>query len=200
MINSKKTGKPKNEQFHPIITENDITEYVLERFQDVKLNPSMNEIIRFHSNNKYLFMAHNQEKLKILGNIVANHNKKDSKELIDIYESILINILNDSPTVKTHINVLMHIFGFFKTYFNHEQKDKFLNLIEEFRENKITLGKILRQIEPSTYQINSFYLVSQSYFLLYSEPELSNFQKLSKGSPRIKNNLMVNEQKSTIPF
>jgi len=172
---------------NPNLTENDIAEYVIDRFEEIKSNPSMEEIIKFHSNNKYLFMAYNQEKLKILGKIVANHEKRKLKELISNYENILKIILRDQPTVKTHINVLMHIFGFFKIYFNKEQKKQFLDLIKDYRENKITLGKILRQIEPSTYQINSLYLVSQSYFLLYSEHDLSNFQKLSSKPQIVKN-------------
>ena len=60
----------------PEITQADIKQYVLERFEEIKENSSMDDIIKFHSRNKYLLMAYNQEKLKILGNIVANHQKK----------------------------------------------------------------------------------------------------------------------------
>ena len=169
------------------LTENDIAEYVIERFAEIQSNPSMEEIIKFHSHNKYLLMAYNQEKLKILGKIVANHEKRKLNDLIHNYENTLKIILRNHPTKKTHINVLMHIFGFFKTYFDKNQKEQFLALIKDYRENKITLGRILRQIEPSTYQINSLYLVSQTYFLLYSEHDLSNFQKLSSNPQTVKN-------------
>ena len=57
-------------------------EVITDRFEEIKSNPSMEEIIKFHSNNKYLFMAYNQEKLKILGKIVANHEKRKLKELV----------------------------------------------------------------------------------------------------------------------
>jgi len=152
------------------ITEKDVREYVLERFADVKIKPTMDEIIKFHSSNKYLLMAHNYENLKVLGNILANHKKENIMDLLTRYEKILKLTLNQNPTVKTHTNVLLHIFGFFKTYFNKSQKEEFLNLIYQYRKSKISLGKILCVIEPKTYKINSTYLVSQTYFLLYAEP------------------------------
>lgn len=151
------------------ITEKDVREYVLERFAEVKIKPKMDEIIKFHSSNKYLLMAHNYENLKVLGNILANHKKENIIDLLPQYEKILKLTLNQNPTVKTHTNVLLHIFGFFKTYFNKSQKEEFLNHIDQYRKNKISLGKILCVIEPETYKINSTYLVSQTYFLLYAE-------------------------------
>ena len=163
----------------PKITQNDIKQYVLERFKEVKQNSSMDDIIKFHSYNKYLLMAHNQEKLKILGNIVANHQKKNIHDIILDYENHLKITLEKTPTVKTHINVLMHIFGFFGKYFNQIQKKGFLDLIKEYRENRITLGRILCLIEPITYQINATYLVSQTYFLLYSESVINNFGEIT---------------------
>jgi len=163
----------------PEITQNDIKQYVLERFEEIKQNSSMEDIIKFHSHNKYLIMAHNQEKLKILGNIVANHQKKDIRDLISDYENHLRGTLEKTPTIKTHINVIMHIFGFFGKYFNQNQKKMFLDLIKEYRENKITLGRILCLIEPITYQINTTYLASQTYFLLYSESVINNFGEIT---------------------
>ena len=163
----------------PEITQADIKQYVLERFEEIKENSSMDDIIKFHSRNKYLLMAYNQEKLKILGNIVANHQKKKIRDLILDYENHLKVILEKTPTVKTHINVLMHIFGFFGKYFNKIQKKEFLDLIKEYREGRITLGRILCLIEPITYQINTTYLVSQTYFLLYAESVINNFDEIA---------------------
>ena len=164
---------------HTKITQNDINQFVLERFEEIKKNLSLDEIIRFHSNNKYLLMAHSQEKLKILGNIVANHQKKNVPDLILDYENHLKETLDKTPTVKTHINVLTHIFGFFKKYFDQNQKKVFLDLIKEYRENKIALGKILFLIEPMTYRINTTYLLSQTYFLLYSESVNCSYDKIT---------------------
>ena len=62
-----------------ILNEENITHYVKERFEEIKNDPNMGDLITFHSNNKYLIMAHNQEKLKTMGNIVANKKKNGSR-------------------------------------------------------------------------------------------------------------------------
>ena len=164
---------------YPKITQNDIKQYVLERFEEIKQSSSMDDMIKFHSSNKYLLMAHNQEKLKILGNIVANHKKRQVCDLLLDYEVNLKDTLNKTPTIKTHINVLMHIFGFFGKFFNQNQKKRYLDLIKKYRENKISLARILYLIEPMTYQINTTYLISQTYFLLYTESVKTNFDEIT---------------------
>lgn len=162
----------------PEITQKDIAGYVLDRFDELEQSPSIDEIVKFHSHNKYLLMAHDQERLKILGNIVANHNKSKLSNVLSEYEENLKTALQKTPTTKTHINVLMHIFGFFKNYFNQNQKRTFLVQVSKFRENKITLGQILAKIEPMTYQINAMYLVNQTYFLLYAIPAKNSLEKI----------------------
>lgn len=176
----KTAGGTSNSLQMPKLTENDIAEYVLERFSDLKQSPSMEDLVNFHSNNKYLIMAHSQTYLKELGNIVGNHQKIPLKKVLYNYEKILVNTLKIKPTVKTHINTLMHIFGFFGKYLSQKEKSMFMKFIKDYRENKIELGKILSEIESITYKINNLYLISQTYFLLYSDPNIgSMFQMTS---------------------
>ena len=168
MITSER--QPQNEISQmPLLTEQDIIEYVKERFEEVKQNSAVGDLVTFHSNNKYLLLAHNQQKLKTLGNIVANHKKSKATKVIEDYEDCLEETLNCIPTVKTHTNVLMHIFGFFGKFLNQKEKKTILRLIKQYGKNQIGLGEVLAKIEPITYQFNNMYLVSQTYFLLYSE-------------------------------
>ena len=53
----------------PRLSEKDIKEYVLERFEDVKQEKIKN-LVSFQAMNKYMIMAHNQDQLKILGNML----------------------------------------------------------------------------------------------------------------------------------
>lgn len=158
---------------HGPLSEKDVVLYVKERFEDLKEKPKMSDLVNFHTNNKYLLMAHSQEKLKELGNIVANHHNNKIKKVLENYESCLEDALISQPTIKTHTNVLMHIFGYFGKYFNQNEKNHLLELIKRFRKNQINLGNVLSEIEPITYQFNNMYLVSQTYFLLYSVPNIS---------------------------
>ena len=151
------------------LSEKDIVEYVLQRFQCVKQSKRMKNLVIFHTANKYMIMVHHQEELKILGNIVANHIKRSFAEILEDYEKHLIITMSKIPTVKTHSNAIMHIFGYFLKYLNQSEKQLFLDILEEFREGKITIGEILLKIGPMAYRFDSMYLPSQTYFLLYSD-------------------------------
>ena len=59
-----------------VISENNVREYVFERFEDVKNSNKIRNLISFQAMNKYMIMAHDQAELKILGNIVASNKKK----------------------------------------------------------------------------------------------------------------------------
>lgn len=151
------------------ITEKDATEYVFQRFQDVKHSNKIKNLVVFQASNKYMIMAHDQIELKNLGNIVANYKKMPFSDIVKEYEDHLKIAMIRVPTVKTHTNVIMHIFGYFSKYLSQNEKQMFFELLEQFRENKITIGKILLEISHIAYHFENTYLTSQTYFLLYSD-------------------------------
>lgn len=158
----------------PSLSEQDVFGYVMERFSELKDEPSMEDLVTFHSNNKYLLMAHSQSKLKTLGNLVANHKKLPLNKILEKYEEVLIEALSCAPTNKTNTNVLMHLFGHFGKHLNQSEKAIFLQFIKDYHEDKIKLGRVLSEIEPITYRLNNLYLISQTYFLLYAEAKMGN--------------------------
>ena len=165
----------------PRLSEKEISDYVLERFGEVKKSNKIKNLVSFQAMNKYMIMSKDQERLKILGNIVAKYKKGAIKEIISEYEEHLKKTLTKSPSTKTHSNVILHIFGYFSKYFSQKEKEEFFKLLEEFKENKITIGKTLAEINPIIYRFNNTYLASQTYFLLYSDPQPGNiFSFLSK--------------------
>lgn len=158
----------------PKLSEKEITEYVIERFEQVKKSKEIKNLVSFQAMNKYMIMAKDQSELKILGNIVAKYKKGKMEEIINEYELHLQKALSKSPTIKTHSNVILHIFGYFSKYFSQNEKEVFFKLLQEFKENKITIGKILAEINPIIYRFSNTYLASQTYFLLYSDPQPGN--------------------------
>ncbi|MDH3488847.1 MAG: YbgA family protein [Nitrosopumilus sp.] len=165
------------------ISEREVKEFVLQRFEDVKKSNKIKDLISFQAMNKYMVMAHNQNELKVLGNIVASNKKNPFSEILAEYEKHLKAALNSEPTIKKHSNVIMHIFGFFSKNFSQLEKEQFFNLLNQFQEEQITIGSILSEINPIIYRFNNTYLASQTYFLLYSDPDTGNiFQFLRKGN------------------
>ena len=166
------------QNYHQELTEKDIKEFVNERFLEVKNNEKIKELVSFQAMNKYLIMAHHQEQLQVLGRIVASNKKIKLSEIITDYENNLKLALQSKPTIKTHSNVLMHIFGFFSKEFSDLEKAKFFELLMNYKNEEITIGSILAEIHPIVYRFNKTYLASQTYFLLYSNPQQGNIFKV----------------------
>lgn len=164
----------------PKISEKDVKEYIFNKFEDVKNSNKIKNLVSFQAMNKFMIMSHNQEELKNLGHIIASYKKSQFSEIISKYEKFLKIALEEDPTIKTHSNVIMHIFGYFSKNFSQYEKEVFFDLLKQFQEEKITIGRLLSEINPIIYRFNSTYLASQTYFLLYSDPDPGNlFQILA---------------------
>ena len=168
------------QNYHKELTQNEIKQFVIERFEDVKKNKKAKELVEFQARNKFLIMAYNQEQLKILGRIVASYKKIKFSDILNEYEKNLNMCLEYKPTIKTHSNVIMHIFGFFSKEFTSLEKDKFFELLKDYKNEKIKIGDILAEIHPIVYRFNKTYLASQTYFLLYANSEKGNIFKALK--------------------
>lgn len=156
------------------ITEKQIKDYVMERFEDVKNSNKIKNLVSFQAMNKYMIMSHDQNELKILGNIVASNKKVQFSEILIKYEKHLKKSFEKKPTTKTHSNIIMHIFGYFSKNFTQLEKEQFFDLLKQFQEEKITIGNALAKINPIIYRFNNTYLANQTYFLLYSENHQDN--------------------------
>jgi uncharacterized protein YbgA (DUF1722 family) len=164
--------------YHKELAEKEINQFVIERFQNVKKSNKVKELVEFQAMNKFLMMAHNQEELKVLGRIVASNKKVKLSEILNDYENNLNICLQHKPTIKTHSNVIMHIFGFFSKEFSDLEKEKFFELLKNYKDEKITIGDILAEIHPIVFRFNKTYLAAQTYFLLYANPEKGNIFKM----------------------
>ena len=164
--------------YHKELTQKEINQFIIERFQNVKKSKKARELVEFQAMNKFLIMAYNQEQLKILGRIVASYKKIKFSEILKEYEKNLNLCLQYHPTIKTHSNVIMHIFGFFSKEFSDLEKEKFFELLKNYKDEKMTIGDILAEIHPIVFRFNKTYLSSQTYFLLYANPEKGNIFKM----------------------
>ncbi|QLH04741.1 DUF1722 domain-containing protein [Nitrosopumilus oxyclinae] len=176
-VNEKQEDNQTSEQE---LTEKDIKKYVFERFEEIKKSNKIKDLITFQAMNKHMLMAHNQSELKILGNIVASNKKIEFSEILKEYEKHLNVALESKPTTKTHSNVILHVFGTFFNDFTQLEKEKFLELIKQYKDEKISIGEILSEINQIIYRFNNTYLAMQTYFLLYSNSNLENLFAILK--------------------
>lgn len=137
--------------------------FTIASFKDIK-NGSMKDLVEFHSINKYLFMACSPKYSKDLGKIVANHDKLNYSDVIDTYEKTLRSLLNKPLDRGRNINVLFHLFGYFKKLLSAEEKAYFLDKMELYNDKKIPYSNLLAILRAWVVRFDEPYLKNQTIF------------------------------------
>ncbi|MGC9517676.1 MAG: YbgA family protein [Methanomicrobiales archaeon] len=152
------------------IRENFLTKiYALSDFRKIKKSNKLNDLIEFHSSNKLLLMAYNQNLTQKMGRIVANHEHKSIKEVIGDYENYLLQALEKAPAYTSNINILMHSMGYFSKELSHQEKSFFLESINKYREGILPLIVNLNILKSWIVRFNEEYLAKQTFFEPYPE-------------------------------
>lgn len=144
--------------------------YTLAAFREMKENPTIQKLIQFQSENKYLFMAYNQIRSKNMGRIIANHKQYDSiEDVYNEYEQELHHMFQKAARYTSNINVCQHIMGYFSDDLSKNEKDYFLHLLERYKDRKIPLSNLLSILKSWVYRFDNDYLLQQSFFEPYPE-------------------------------
>lgn len=138
--------------------------YTHSSLRELKSNLSMSKLIKFHSQNKFLFMAYNPTLQEKMGKLVANHDNKTLDKLFLEYEGLLNKLLSTSPNNMRFINVMLHIFGYFSRYLNSMEKAHFLDALEQYRDHQIPMSTIMVILRSWVMRFENEYLVEQSIF------------------------------------
>lgn len=152
------------------IREHFLTElFCLSSFREVEGSNLMRELVRFHSQNKLLLMAYDQEKMRVLGKIVANPEKKALAELIREYRLHLSEALSQAPRYTSNINVLMHGMGYFSKEISSNEKAFILDSMEKYRAGRVPLSVPLNVLRSLIVRFEQDYLMQQTFFEPYPE-------------------------------
>jgi len=137
--------------------------YINIDFKDVKNSGSIKELIEFHTNNKFLFMAYNQKQKDILGNILGNHNKNFDKIIKD-YEKHLELLLNRPSSIGSNINVLMHLFGYISSDLSRDEKALFMDSLDRYHKGLDCICMPILLLKSWVVRFDNEYLKKQTYF------------------------------------
>ena len=141
--------------------------YAFARYDKIIEKQSINELIKFHSNHKYLLMSYHQKYQKELGHLVANHDKKPIDEVIGCYSTLLRKTLEKPLRRGSNINMLMHLFGYFKNELSKDEKAYFLDVLEQYNSKKIPYSVPISLIYVWVIRFNESYLKDQLIFNPY---------------------------------
>lgn len=143
--------------------------YTMCSFRQVEKNGTMAALVKFQANNKYLLMAYSQKEQKVLGRIVANHEKLSTTQVINCYKAHLGIAFSKIPRYSNYINVMMHIFGYFSEHLSTGEKNFILDGFEKYRSGKIPLSVPLNVIKTYVIRYNDTYLLDQTIWAPFPE-------------------------------
>ena len=138
--------------------------HTLARFRKIRRSSEVHDLVRFHTDSKFQLMAYNQREMRVLGNIVANHEKKPLKELVTDYESHLRSCFENPPKRTSNMNVLMHILGYFSKNLSSNERRFFIETLDLYRDGRIPFTSIIRLLNAWAVRFRNEYLLSQTFF------------------------------------
>ncbi len=120
----------------PVLRENFIERvFVYQRWQTLEkqgLKPA--DLVNFHADHKYIFMAHDQINARELGHLVAQAgNDTDFAQLTMQYIQQVMHTLEKVVTRGQHTNVLMHLTGYLKPHLDKLDREELLETIHAYR-------------------------------------------------------------------
>jgi len=153
----------------PALRENFISRvFTLKRWRDAMSEGfTARALVEFHTCHKMLIMAHNEKIYRAMGKIVARAGTDVPELIFPEYFEMLFNALTYKLTVKKHINVLMHAFGYFKKDLNADEKQEMLELLDQFSKELIPLVAPVTLLNHYVRKYSKDYLAKQYYLNPY---------------------------------
>jgi uncharacterized protein YbgA (DUF1722 family) len=100
---------------------------------------SLGALVKFHTDHKYLILAHSPKHYELLGKLVAHSKKLGRVGLIEKYGTLFMEGLAVKSNVKKNVNVLHHIIGFLRNQLTVIEKDDILQTIDDYHKELVPL-------------------------------------------------------------
>jgi uncharacterized protein YbgA (DUF1722 family)/uncharacterized protein YbbK (DUF523 family) len=128
---------------------------------------TMQELVAFHTAYKFLLQSKHETNYRLLGKIVANHDKQSLQEITHEYLTLFKKTIACKGTIGKTVNVLQHMVGFFKKELSSGEKQALHLQIEEFRDEIIPLIAVMSTIEFLAKKYEIHYLLGQKFLNPY---------------------------------
>ena len=150
----------------PVLRENFIERvFVYHRWQYMMAGGlTAEKLVAFHTDHKYLILAHDQSTYRELGPMVAKAGAADLEQLAADYVSKLMHALERPATPRQHVNVLQHLMGYLKGRIDRLDREEMVETIECYRQGlvplivPITLIRHHFRRHPDPYVMRQYYL------------------------------------------
>lgn len=102
-------------------------------------SPGLAEIQKFHQRHKLFLMAHSPRHYQLLGQLASGSAGATITETLAQYEGLFLEALAKASTRGKRVNVLQHVFGYFKIQLDKKEKRRVLEALEDYRTGRISL-------------------------------------------------------------
>ncbi|MGQ9586280.1 MAG: YbgA family protein [Anaerolineae bacterium] len=154
--------------------------FTLARFRQARAAGHMQDLVRFHTEHKFLLMAYHQAQLRQLGRIVANQAGLAVSEAMVQYEGGLRIALANPPRPGAVVNVLLHALGHFRQRLSAHEKAYFLDALAQYRAQRVPMSVPVGILGAWIARWDEPYLASQRFLAPYP-PALMTLADSGKG-------------------
>lgn len=147
--------------------------FALARLREVLDSGDMSALVAFHTQHKFLLMAYNQSRLRELGRLVANPQRRPTKEVLAQYAAGFRAALARPPRRPAVVNALMHALGYFSEKLTSAEKGYFLDLLNAYREGRQPLSTLVGVLRAWMLRFEEPYLAKQIFFSPFPEALIS---------------------------
>jgi uncharacterized protein YbgA (DUF1722 family)/uncharacterized protein YbbK (DUF523 family) len=139
--------------------------FAYRRLRDLFAAPrwSLGDLVRFHTAEKLLLMAHDVEAYRALGRLVAGARAHPRAELRDRYRDAFMAALRRQATTRKHTNVLQHAQGHLKRLCTPDERAELSDVIDEFRRGLVPLIVPITLLRHHVRRHGVEYLSGQTY-------------------------------------
>ncbi|MCI7644258.1 MAG: DUF523 and DUF1722 domain-containing protein [Lentisphaeria bacterium] len=116
----------------------------------------------FQSENKLLLMSHAPGRYAELGRLVEHGDTTE-------YWRKFRELLQFTPSVSKHVNVMQHILGYFKKELEPWEKSEVLNAIDGYHHGSLQIAVPLTLLRHYVKKFDQGYLARQSYWNILSQ-------------------------------
>lgn len=152
-------------RLHDLILRENFIEsvFVYQRWRNTVEDFTPKKLVTFHTGHKMLLRAHSEKHYRELGRIVAQAGSLEPQQLLSAYQENMVAAMRLKPTVKKHVNVLMHMMGYFKKRLSSDEKQELLEVIDRFRDHHIPLIVPITLMNHYVRKYEEPYLQQQLY-------------------------------------
>jgi uncharacterized protein YbgA (DUF1722 family)/uncharacterized protein YbbK (DUF523 family) len=149
----------------PALRENFIERvFTLRRWREMLIeNRARGGLVAFHTQHKYLLMAHSIPHYRELGRIVADLKGRKLQPVYAEYHACMMDALRLCATVKKHVNVLQHMAGYFKQQLTPDEKQELQEIINQYHAGLVPLVVPITMINHYVRKHGVAYLADQFY-------------------------------------